>query len=124
MDSFALLALAQEEQGSDRVDDLLAQSAKGEAEIYISLINLAEVQYTLIRRRAGSEVLAALEDLPIIRASADEFLPQVVQLKASYPVSLADCFAAALAIELDCPLITGDPEFRKLESVVKVEWLT
>jgi uncharacterized protein len=124
LDSYALIALAQDEQGSDKVDDLLAQAIREEVDLYISLINLAEVQYNLIRRRASSEQIAALESLPIIRASADEFIPQVVQLKASYPVSLADCFAAALAIELDCPLITGDPEFLKLEDLVKVEWLT
>jgi len=47
----------------------------------------------------------------------------VVQLKSRYPVSLADCFAVALAQSLECPVVTGDPEFRKLEDIVKVEWL-
>ena len=105
------------------MDDLLAQAIREEVDLYISLINLAEVQYTLIRRRASSEQMAALESLPIIRASADEFLPHIVELKAEYPVSLADCFAAALARDLDCPVVTGDPEFRKLESIVKIDWL-
>ena len=38
-------------------------------------------------------------------------------------VPLADCFCAALAIDLDCPVVTGDPESRKLASILQVEWL-
>ncbi|MCX6375220.1 MAG: hypothetical protein NTU88_04140 [Armatimonadetes bacterium] len=44
-------------------------------------------------------------------------------MKARYAISLADCFAAALAQDLDCPLVTGDPEFKKLEGMLKIEWL-
>jgi predicted nucleic acid-binding protein len=47
----------------------------------------------------------------------------VIELKARYPISLGDCFAAALALQLNCPLVTADPEFRKLEDILQVEWL-
>jgi len=36
-------------------------------------------------------------------------------LKAIYPISYADFFAAALAVLKRGLLLTGDPEFRKLE---------
>ena len=124
LDSFALLALLQDEPGADRVDHLLTAASRGEAEIRMSLINLAEVQYQIIRRDADpSKALAALEGFPIVRVSADAYVPQVVELKANHPISLADCFAAALAQDLDCPLVTGDPEFKKLEGMLKIEWL-
>ena len=35
----------------------------------------------------------------------------------------ADCFAAALVHRDDIPLITGDPEFRRIEDVVRIAWL-
>lgn len=124
LDSFAILAFLQEEPGWQRVKELLVSAANGDAEVHISAINLAEVQYIIIRR--GEDIdqrLAALEALPFNIASADAYIPQVVELKAGYPVSLADCFAAALAQDLDCPLLTSDPEFRKLEKIIKIEWL-
>ena len=38
-------------------------------------------------------------------------------------ISYADCFAAALAHRDGLPLITGDPEFRRVEDVVRIAWL-
>jgi len=90
----------------------------------MSVINLAEVQYRLMREHPDSErELAVVASLPIGFASADEYISEVVRLKARYPMSLANCFAAALAQDLGCPLITGDPEFRKVEQIIQVEWL-
>jgi predicted nucleic acid-binding protein len=38
-------------------------------------------------------------------------------------MSLADCFAAALAREKRADLYTGDPAFRSVEKDVKLVWL-
>ena len=38
-------------------------------------------------------------------------------------MSLADCFAVALAKDRACEVYTGDPEFRVVEKNVKVVWL-
>ena len=124
LDSFALLALLQKERGWERVKGLLNDAELGRVELHMSIINLAEVHYLTLRRGTNvSQTLAAIEALPIKIASADEYVPGVVELKAQYPIALADCFAAALAIDLDCPLVTSDPEFRKLEKILTVEWL-
>jgi len=47
------------------------------------------------------------------------------RLKALYPISYADSFAASLAVIHHAALPTGDPEFKKLEKKEKlpVEWL-
>ncbi len=83
-----------------------------------------EVRYRIIRQgRDVQNRLSAVESLPIRKASADACVDRVVGLKAKYPVSLADCFAAALAMDLQCPVLTGDPEFKKLQAQVAVEWL-
>jgi ribonuclease VapC len=124
MDSYAILAFFRHEAGWEWVRDALRLAQGGGLELHISAINMAEVQYCSLRRgRRGDDVLAALPSLPLHVASADEYIPQVVELKAKYPISLADCFAAALAIDLDCRLVTGDPEFRNLEGILNVEWL-
>jgi predicted nucleic acid-binding protein len=38
-------------------------------------------------------------------------------------MSLADCFAAALAIERKAEVYTGDPEFREVEKEVRIVWI-
>ena len=43
----------------------------------------------------------------------------VLDSHASYP----DCYAAALAALRDAAVVTGDPEFKRIEAEVKVQWL-
>lgn len=124
LDSYAILTFLQQELGWEHVRKLLRDAAEGKTELYMSIINIAEVKYTITRREKDKpQVMAAVDALPIHILSADEYVEQVIDLKAKYPVSLADCFAAAAAIELDCPVVTGDPEFHKMEGALTVEWL-
>ena len=44
-------------------------------------------------------------------------------LKAQHPISYADAFVVALAQQMQATLLTGDPEFSQVESLVAVEWL-
>ncbi|MGB9890127.1 MAG: PIN domain-containing protein [Anaerolineae bacterium] len=45
-------------------------------------------------------------------------------VKAYHSISYADAFAAALARKHDATLVTGDPEFQKVEGLIRIEWLT
>ena len=49
-----------------------------------------------------------------------------IWLTANYPISYADAFAASLAIINHSSLLTGDPEFKKLEKKedISIEWLS
>jgi ribonuclease VapC len=124
LDSFALIAFLQEERGGEYIHKLIASASAGKTELHMSVINLAEVHYINERRGNNTpQVLSAISALPIHIASADAYIEQVVGIKAKYSISLADCFAAALAADLHCPLVSGDPEFKKLESFLTVEWL-
>jgi predicted nucleic acid-binding protein len=44
-------------------------------------------------------------------------------MKVAKRMSLADCFAAALAQQKGAAVYTGDPEFKAVEGEVKVVWL-
>jgi len=119
-----MLVFLQKEPGYGRVEALLKRAMSGEVKLHISAINMAEVQYYVIRRgRDAAKILAALEALPFRVESADSYIPAAVELKAKYGIPLPDCFAAAVAQDLKCPLVTGDREFRKLGEAVTVEWL-
>ncbi len=40
-----------------------------------------------------------------------------------HSVAYADCFAAALGIIRKAKVVTGDPEFKKFEHLVPLEWI-
>ena len=54
---------------------------------------------------------------------SDELVYQAAELKAEYPLSYADCFAAAAALNHDAVIVTGNPEFRHIAHLVKIEWI-
>ena len=58
--------------------------------------------------------------------SADDLLiDEAAKLKTPFRISYADCFVAALAMRTGAPIVTGDPDFLKLEAagLVDVVWL-
>lgn len=127
LDSYALLAQIQDEPGAAEVRTVLGEAATGKAEVFVSLINVGETLYHLERRRGASyvpEYLNLLEQLPLALIEVTrERVYEAAHLKARYPISYADAFAAALAQELDAAMLTGDPEFRKLDTELRVQWL-
>ena len=127
LDSYALLAYLRAEPGGDEVKGLLEEVQKGQAEIYLSLINLGEVAYIVERRRGtavADEVIERVHSLPVLITDVDKKrVLDAAHIKANHAISYADAFAVALAKELDAPVITADPEFRKVESLVQVFWL-
>jgi len=48
---------------------------------------------------------------------------EAAKIKSRYAVSFADCFAAATAIREKAEIVTGDPEFKKLEEQVDIVWI-
>ena len=94
----------------------------------MSVVNLAEVVYRIERERGlerVQEALGKVEEYAIELFDLDrELALAAAHLKAQHRVSLADCFAAALAQRLDAAVLTGDPDFQRLEGAVAVEWLT
>jgi len=48
---------------------------------------------------------------------------KAAKIKAEYPLSFTDCFAVATAKKNNSVIMTGDPEFRKIEDLVAIEWL-
>jgi len=72
----------------------------------------------------AQDTLALIRQLPIEILSVDEqTVFAAAHIKAKHAISYADCFAVAAAIQENAILITGDPEFQSVETIVKVEWL-
>ncbi|NQU11869.1 PIN domain-containing protein [bacterium] len=127
LDSHALLAYFRGEPAAAHVRDLLDKAARAGQMLHLTEVNYAEVKYITLRKdgeTAWKEAARVLETLPIAFHPADRHLADLAaDFKARFPISLADAFAAALAKARNAQLITGDPEFKALESAVRIAWL-
>lgn len=126
LDSYAILAYLEGEPGASLVAEILRRTLNG-ALVFMSLINFGEVAYIAERERGAQQAAAILQDirrLPILLSGVNEQrVLAAARIKARYPLSYADAFAVALAQELDATVVTGDPEFKAVESIVPVFWL-
>ena len=126
LDSFALLAFLQDEQGAERVKTILQETECGKNQAYINTVNLGEVYYIIARAHghdsADADMLILREVVQVEPATVD-LVMGAARLKADHALSYADCFAVATAQSLDLPLLTGDSEFKSVENLVTVEWL-
>jgi ribonuclease VapC len=70
------------------------------------------------------EVLANIERLNFtILSIPNNLIIRAAEYKAQYSLSYADCFALASAVEHKAILVTGDPEFKKVEHLVDIVWI-
>ena len=130
-DSYALIGYLENESFSDQIQHIFTQAKNGRnSRLYIHAIHIGEVYYITLREQGRSLADLAysrIKALPIktINLIDEELLLSAAGLKAKYPISYADSFAAALAMIKNCPLLTGDPEFTSLEKqgIISIEWL-
>jgi ribonuclease VapC len=91
-------------------------------------INIGETFYILARERGLDKaeyfINAILPNLPITKIG--NTLTEVIEaakIKAQYPISYADCFVVATAIRERAVIVTGDPDFKRAEKIVTIDWL-
>ena len=126
-DAHAILRWTQKESGYQKVKSLMVACREGSVSGYMNRISLGEVHYKTIRvlgPEGAKDFMENFVRLPITIILPDEALIwKAAELKAQFPISYADCFAAATALIHNAAVVTGDPEFKKLTKVVSVDWL-
>ena len=127
LDSYAVLAYLFRERGHEAVVALLEKTAESGRNALIAAPNWAEVRYQVQRKTTSAkwdEVREKLLALPIEVVAATQELAEVAgAIKADKKMSLADCFAAALAKAHKAAVYTGDPEFKAVEHEIKIVWI-
>ena len=126
-DSHALLAFFQNEQGAEIVAEILQGAVKKGLDRFICVINLGEIIYITKRRFGDSkklEVLARVHKLGLqVLPVPQNLVFKAAEIKAQYPISYADCFALACAMEHSARIVTGDPDFKKIAHLVSIDWI-
>lgn len=110
-----------------RVKAALKEAEKGSCQIFLSWINLGEVLYITEREqglRQARETLAYIQSLPIqmLEVTSQDVL-EAAHIKATHRLAYADAFAVAAALGQGAAILTGDPEFKSIETLVSIVWL-
>lgn len=127
LDSFALLAYLKKENNYSKIMDLL-NSTSDDCSIIMNEINVGECYYIIARERGIKEadyfIETILPNLPInIIPNSFSHIIDASRIKVNHPVSYADCFAVSTALREKAIIVTGDPDFKRFENIVKVEWI-
>ena len=127
LDSWAVLAYLGDEASGQEVADLIAGAHENRIPMCMSIVNAGEVWYILAREISEAQADSAVTDLTglgIQLIDADWPLTRTAgTFKARHRMSYADCFAAAVAKDRKCELVTGDKEFKQVEAEVTVRWV-
>jgi predicted nucleic acid-binding protein len=127
LDSWAILSYFHDEPAAERLEAVFAEAHEHAIPIFMSVVNVAEIWYIIARRRSHSDADAgihSLRQLGIHFVEAQwELALEAGGFKVKNRMSLADCFAAALAKQKTATLLTGDREFKQIERQITIEWL-
>lgn len=127
LDSWAVLAYLEDEGSGQKVADLISDAHENGVPLLMSVVNVGEVWYILAREVSETEAdkgVDGLRQLGIEFVDVDWRLTrQAGTYKSKNRMSYADCFAAALTKEQKAELVTGDKEFRQIESDIHIRWL-
>jgi ribonuclease VapC len=126
-DSHALLKFFQKEKDYEKVIHLLEEIKRSGVTKYINAINLGEIIYITTREFGDQKKLEALVSIERLGLSvlpaSNKTVFQAAEYKALYSISYADCFVLASSVEHKATIVTGDPEFRKVEHLANIYWI-
>ncbi len=127
LDSYAILAYLKQEPDFEIVKDLLRVSGKGRESVLMNQINAGEVYYQVARQNLAEDMdrfWSQFLQLPIVFVENDfDLIIEAAKVKARFPMAYADAFAVATAIREGASVITGDPDFQHVESLVEIHWI-
>jgi ribonuclease VapC len=126
-DSYTLLKFFQKEKGYEKIGHLLEEIKKSGGAKYINAVNLGEIIYSTKREFGDQKKIEVLANIERLRFAVlpvpNALISQAAEYKAQYSISYADCFALASAAEHKAIVVTGDPEFKKVEHLIEVVWV-
>lgn len=127
LDTWALLAYLDGEPAAQHVRQVLRSGRRKQLVVLLSLIAYGECLYIIEREQGlqqAQRAVGIVDQLALHVVPADRPLVfEAAHVKARLPVSYADAFSIALAKRSHGRVMTGDPEFKAVESEVTVQWL-
>lgn len=127
LDAWAVIAYLEDEPSAPQIADLIASAHEEEIPVYMTVVNVGEVWYTIAREISEADANASIKELRHLRIQFENvdwtLTQEAAHFKSQHKMSYADCYAAALAKTQKGDLVTGDREFKPLEDQIKIQWV-
>jgi predicted nucleic acid-binding protein len=129
LDACALIALLDEEEGADIVQDIITKAIDGDVTLYMSIINYTEVYYDRLKIGGPEKAKLFVDNLFCLPITIVDGISRVVsheasRLKIAHHISLADSVGLATALELSAQFVTSDhSELEPIEQYELVSFL-
>lgn len=124
LDTSAIFALTDQEEGAAHVERLLERAAAGRAEVAVCSVSMMEVYYIALQEEgedAAARLVALLKAWPVLwLAPAEKDLLLGGRFKAFHRLSFADALIAAVARNRGATLVHKDPEYEAVAEDVKL----
>lgn len=119
MDTSALLAVLFDEPQRPQAETVLRDPTN---DVHLAFVTLVEVEYRLIRRRvpqpAVDRMMDGLRQWPMtVHEAHYGWGRRAAWVKAHYPLSLADAWIGALALDINATLVHKDAEFDRVPNL-------
>ena len=113
LDTCALVAFFNDENGADVVESILLKAINGECVVIMNKYNLLEAYYGYLRANDeafAENILRVVEDSSVFISDVltNDIFRQAGKLKASYKISLADSIVLAQALVDNAIIVTSD----------------
>ena len=122
LDTSAILALTDQEEGFERVEELLDRAANGGVDVSVCAMSLMEIFYITLQEEGedrAARLVALVKAWPVRWIYPDErVLLFAGRLKAFHHLSFADALIAGTARLSDAVLVHKDPEFEQIAEEV------
>jgi predicted nucleic acid-binding protein len=126
LDTSALLALRDDEDGAERVAGLLQAAQSDESRCLVCFMSRMEVLYRVSKDEGEDKARLAdaqLQSLPVAWVGcSDGLLEQAAAIKACHSLSVADAWIAAAAQQEGAVLVHKDPQFTPRKRISQ-EWI-
>lgn len=127
LDAWAVIAYLEDEPSAPQIADLIASAHEEEIPVYMTVVNVGEVWYTIAREISEEDANASIKELRDLRIQFEAvdwpLTQEAARFKSQHKMSYADCYAAALAKTKKGDLVTGDKEFNALGNEIKIQWV-
>lgn len=128
IDTYSFLTYLEKDKGSDVICSAFEEAFVSKKKILITVIHWGEIYYFCAQKYGKSRaarIMKKISMLPIKLIKVDQPLAQEsAQLRVKYHLSPSVCLAAALTKIYKAQLFTGDVEFKILEKLIRIQWIT
>ena len=125
LDSSAVMAFLQEEDGGEAMKEILRNGQSHE--LIMSVIQYGEILYASLKYNKAKGVADARLFFQSTRTKIVPATKEQAELAASFKarggIAYPDCFALALGKLRKATVVTKDKEFRKFSKEVKIRWI-